>query len=156
MWDLTVEIQEFQFDKHYDIRSLLWRNLPTMHNWYQSKVSPGALAHHREQSVGGHQTSHGACPVSPQWELDSEVTWPQPAGGNYLVDKAKQAVSYEQADLRPSDQQLLRNTHHPLPMYFQSSYFLKTIFTKLRKYLTQTNQSRLHANAVKTLHFPSP
>ena len=75
MWDLTVEIQEFQFDKHYDITSLLWRNVPTMHNWYQSRVSPEALARHREQSVGvagwqgGHQTSRRACPVP------GEVTW---------------------------------------------------------------------------------
>ena len=136
MLDLTVEIQEFQFDKHYDITAHLCYEgcLPTMHNWYQSRVSPEALAHHREQSVGGHQTWHGACPVPRQWELDrwGDLKCLVARWANYLVDKTS-------SELRPGRPQTVRPTitekhsspsAHVFPVSLLS-YFLKTIFTKL-------------------------
>ena len=62
MLDLTVEIQEFQFDKHYDITAHLQQCI--------IDISPDlarrlwlAIENRVLGWQGGHQTSRGACPV---------------------------------------------------------------------------------------------
>ena len=164
MWDLTVEIQEFQFDKHYDITSLLWRNLPTMHNWYQSRFGPEALARHREQSVGVAGWSSDFT-----WSLSCprlQLTWshPPPGGGNYLVDKTS-------SELRPGRPQTVRPVitekhssppasahvyyHSPVQLFLVFQLF-KNNFHQIKKIFYSDRAEPTSCQCTETLHFPGP
>ena len=79
------------------------------------------------------------------------VTWTHLV--QLIILLTKQAVSYDQGDLSQSDCNYSSPPAHVFPVnspvIFSFPTFLKTIFTKLRKQFTRTQQYRLHANAVK-------
>ena len=149
--------------------SLLWRNVPTMHNWYHSRVSPEAPVQHREHSVGGHQTSHRACPVPSvsvrAVHLSSphlDPSWSHPGPANYLVDKTS-------SELRPGRPQTVRPvitekhssllTSSPcisIHQLFVAFQLFKNNFHQITKIFYSDRARPTSCQCSETLNFPGP